>query len=287
MLVNILCGCVEVYQLVKMNRDGSGKLIERVKILPRTVRLLEGRKVRTGTAESGFKLLTDEAIQHRMKAFGDVTLVDKKINQLPDGSIELQTVYEFKDINKVTFWIAPTFACTDKNNKGNFKLKYQRVVWRDWEKKHYHMDLLSVEGAVPPSQSPKFSSPYLEQDYRRLVPVFQDMLKDFRFELQVQAPPDLEQFEDHSMVNGMPFNGNTVTVYRVYGENVTLDGELIRSFLMGEIRERIHLYEGQWRRRERALPETITPYGREYTGMSVRFLKTIYEAKPENKDEQK
>jgi hypothetical protein len=273
-------GCVEVNHLVKMNRDGSGTLTERVRILPRTVRLLAGRKARTGESETQFSLLSDQAVQKRAQVFGEVTVRAKKQETLPDGAVQIETVYDFKDVNKVTFWMSPTFACTDKGRTGALKLPYARIVWSDWNKKHQKMDRMGVEAPRPPNQA-RFSSPADVQRYRRVTPMFQDMLRDFKFEIQVRAPADLEQFEDHSMVNGMPFDGATVTVYRVYGENVVLNPDLVRGFLMGEVGGRIDAWGGDWRKAERALPNTFTPYGSDYGGMGMRFLKTIADASPD------
>lgn len=282
-----MSGCVEVYQLVKMNRDGSGTLTERARILPRTIRLMAGRKARTGAGEDQFALITDQAIEKRTKAFGGVTVKSKKPpTTLPDGSIEIEVVYDFKDINKVTFWIAPTFANSDPKNKGTVKLSYAQVVWSEWNKKNLRMDRINVESARPPSQQ-KFSSPSVLQDYRRVTPIFQDMMNDFKFEIVIQAPPDLEAFEDLGMVNNMPIDGTRVTPYRAYGENVTRNSELIRGLAMGEVGGRTDAYGGDWRGIEQGLANTISPYGRPYEGMGVRFIKSVVDAQAAPPDAKK
>ncbi|MBA4387708.1 MAG: hypothetical protein C0404_06985 [Verrucomicrobia bacterium] len=285
----VVSGCVEVYELVEMNRDGSGVLTERVRILPRTIRMMSGRKARTGESDEQYKLLTEQASEKRTKALGGVTVKSRKQNTLPDGSLEVETVFDFKDINKVNLWIAPTFASTDKNSKGHLRLSYAQVVWSEWNKKNLRMDRMNIESARPPSQQ-KFSSPSVLQDYRRVTPIFQDMLSDFKFEIQVKAPKDLEAYEDLGMVQNMPFEGTTVTVYRAYGENVVMNPELIRGLLMGEVGGRTDAYGGDWRGIEQGLPNTVSPYGRPYEGMGVRFLKTIVDATaapPEARKEEK
>jgi hypothetical protein len=85
------------------------------------------------------------------------------------------------------------------------------------------------------------------------------------------------------MVGGMPIDGNIVTPVRIYGHNAVLNSELIRGFLMGEVGGRSDAWGGTWRKMERALPNTYTPYGSGYGGMSVHFFKTV-EVPPPGKE---
>ena len=259
-----LTGCVEVHQLVKMNRDGSGTLTERVRVLPRAVRLMAGRMAREGQAAEGFKVLTDAALEKRVKAIGGVTVKSKTQKTLADGTLELVVVYDFKDINQLTFYMVPSFDSTDPRRKGDFRLTYARVIFNDWHKKYFKQDQMNVQvtGKAPEQKS---SSPSVVQDYRQVAPIFQDMLNDLRFEIQIKGPDDLEAYESGDMVSSMPIDGNVVTAYRVYGENVVLDSEVVRGFLMGEHRG------GS----VRGLPNTVSPYSPSgERGMAVRFLKT-------------
>jgi hypothetical protein len=106
--------------------------------------------------------------------------------------------------------------------------------------------------------------------------MFLDMLEDFKYEIQIQAPKDLESFEDkRGMVRGMPIDGNIVTPVRVYGKNAVLNSELIRGFAMGEVGGHSNAWGGTYRKMERGLPNTYTPYGADYYGMGVHFFKTV------------
>lgn len=280
-------GCVRIHQLIKMHHDGSGTLIEKVRVMPRVLRLLAGRKKRTGKAENTIQLVSEQFLQQRLKAYGEVTLKSKKLTTLPDGSKQLEAVYAFKNINKVKLWMIPTFACTDKNRTGQLGFDYKRIVYHNWDKKYYKADNLSLKYPRHPGQK-KFSAPAVVQRYRNVTPVFLDMLKDFRFEIQIQAPDDVEEFDDVGMVGGMPISDNNkVTVLRVYGENIIQNPEMIRGFIMGEIGGRTDAWGGNWRPMERALPDTMTPYGCDYYGMHVRFLKMVAVPRPKAKPKKK
>lgn len=277
-------GCIHVRQLVKMNHDGSGTLTETVRVLPRTIRLLKRSKGHKGN----IALLTDQALEKRIKSFGAVTVKSKARKALPDGSLQLKTVMTFKDINKVNLWMVPMFRGADPKMTGSVKLRYRQVV-RGYNRdpRYYRKDLLDVRVNRRTSQT-KVSSPVIAQNYRDVTPAFRDMLKDFRFEIQIQAPDDLETFEDkRHMVTNMPFDANVVTPYRVYGENAIVNSELIRGFLMGEVGGHSDAWGGAWRPLERSLPNTYTPYGSGYGGMHVQFFKTIVVPKPGSKKEKK
>ena len=187
-IVLTMPGCIHVHQLVKMNHDGSGTLTETVRVLPRTIRLLERSKPGKGS----IALLADQALEKRIKSFGGVTLKSKARKILPDGSLELKTVMVFKNINKVQLWMSPMFRGSDPKMNGSFKLRYRQVV-RGYNRdpNYYRKDLLDVQVNRRTSQS-KVSSPVIAQNYRDVTPAFRDMLKDFRFEIQIQAPDDLE-----------------------------------------------------------------------------------------------
>lgn len=275
-------GCVRVHQLVKMNHDGSGTLTETITILPRAVRMLEGHAKRTGQAEDGFALLTEEALKQRTASFGEVTLKSKETKVLPDGSRMIKAVFEFKDVNKINLYIVPTFQTSSKDRTGLLKFRYQRIV-RGWETppNYYKKDQLNVVCQRHPTQQ-KFSSPEIQQQFRDVTPIFQDMLKDFYFEIQIQAPDDIETFDDkRDMVGGMPFDRDIVIPYRVTGADVAATPELIRGMLMGEFGGMSNAWGGDWRRMELGMPNTHTPYGSDYGGMGVHFFKTVRVSGPD------
>lgn len=113
-VVLLFCSCVEIEQEIHMNHDGSGKIIERAALTPCGVRMLEGMKKRTGKSETTPYLLTDEHLQMGLQSLGKVKLENKRVIRLPDGREQVETVYSFKDSNKVKYYIVPNFAYKKK-----------------------------------------------------------------------------------------------------------------------------------------------------------------------------
>ncbi|MFO7899302.1 MAG: hypothetical protein R6V58_09600 [Planctomycetota bacterium] len=280
-------GCVRIHQLVKINHDGSGTLTETITVLPRAVRMLEGHAKRAGEGEDGFALLAEEALKKRTKSFGGVTLKSKERKTLPDGSRTLKTVFEFKDINQVHLHIAPTFRCAEKGRTGSLRLRYRRVVrGHGRNPKYYKKDQVDVMYDRYPTQK-KYSAPSIQRQSRDVAPMFQDMLREFRFEIQIEAPDDIETFDDRRhMIRAMPFDRDVVTPYRITGEDVAANPELIRGLLLGEFGGTSDAWGGQLRRVELDMPNTHTPYGSPYGGMHVHFFKSVEVPKPGAKEEQ-
>ncbi len=264
-------GCVHVDYLVKMQHDGSGELHETIRVLPRAVLLMEGRKKRAGASDTDFDLLSDAAIQTRAKAFG-VTLKNKEVKELPDRSRQLKAVYTFQDVNKVSLRMMPTFKCTDKARDGRMGFRYQNIVHNRQSDTYYKSDQMDIQVGRHPTQN-KFSSPAVLQAFRKVNPIFTDMVKDFELTIRIQAPDDVESYEDNGMVIGMPKDGNIVIPCQVFGRNVTGSPEVIRQLITGEIGGRSDAWGGSWAKLEKTIPRTWTPYGAGYHRMHVRFLK--------------
>ena len=278
-------GCVHIDYLIKMTHEGSGELHETIRVMPRAVLLMEGRKKRAGASDTEFDLISDKAIQTRAKAFG-VVLKTKEVKELPDKSKQLKAVYTFADANTLSLRMMPTFKCTDKSRDGRVAFPYSRIVHHGWSDKWYKADQMGIKYGRHPTQK-KFSSPAVLQDFRRVNPIFLDMIKDFELTIRIQAPPDVESYEDAGMVKGMPKDGNIVIPYQVFGKNVTGSPEVIRQLITGEIGGRSDAWGGSWAKMERTIPRTWTPYGAGYGGMGVRFLKLSEVPRPAGAGEKK
>ncbi len=272
--MGLFCGCVEIYQLVKMNHDGSGEIVESITVLPEIFRLLERQAKEAGRPPEPVAILSEDAQQARLRAYGEVVLKERKQTRLPDGSQRLDSVYSFRDINKVQLWIVPSFNYGKQPQPGRLGFQYAKIVYDRSSQKWYRKDLLSLQFQRHPAQE-KFSAPSVLQDFREVTPMFLDMLKDFRFTIEIQAPSDVESFEEWDMVTGMPTVENRVIPYRVSGRDVILNPEIVRGFITGEIGGRSDAYGGDWVAIERSIPNVITPYAAPYHGMSVRFAKVV------------
>jgi hypothetical protein len=266
--VALLCasvgsGCVQVHQLVKMEHDGSGEFVERVKILPRAVRLLERKKGVGAGKEHTFGLLSDEALSERIKAYGEMTLKSKKAEKLPDGSHQIEVVCTFKDVNKIRLFVIPTLKTVDKKMTGKLRLQYARIG-DVWGRGKCHIDQVSFHPEACHAKG-KYVSPATVEKYRRAFPVFADMIRDFRFKIEVQAPDDVESFEDRSMLIGIRAEGNRAIPLDLKGENIIRNPRILEMFATGE------MAGGRvWKRLEQSVPRTVTPIA---ARMGVRFLK--------------
>ncbi len=280
-LVSLLfvCGCVDVRQVVHVNHDGSGKIVEKISVLPRGLRMIEGMKKRKGG--SGISvLLTDESFQIRKKAMGEVEVESKKENMTKDGRKEIETVYTFKDLNKVNFWMVPTFGYKSKIKDGNgrtatyngaLRLSFSPSYITTWGgRSTLHRETIRVESRTTHGLvGQPFSSPSVRQEYQRVLPVFLDMFKDFHAEIVVVAP--IESFEEpRNMIGNMKVDGNRVTIFEMDGRGVIQAPGMIHQVIMNEVVGGRDLAKNQG-----AMAGVFTPWPSVHGGRWFRFMKSV------------
>jgi hypothetical protein len=236
----LICGCVQITQEVHINHDGSGKIVEKITVLPRGVRLLEGMKKRKGG--SGVPvLLSEEAFQKRLKAMGGVSVEKKEDVTLEDGRRQIETVYTFKNISNVVFWTAPTLSHKNtQKTRGGHNPNYQGKLTLNFRPEYERFGKLYKETVeIKASTSHQMpgqprSSPAEQQKYRRVLPIFQDMIKDFKYSIVAVAP--IESFEEpRRMLQNVRYDGNRVTVYELDGRGVIQAGDMIHQLIMREV----------------------------------------------------
>ncbi|MFC1671926.1 hypothetical protein ACFL01_02200 [Planctomycetota bacterium] len=271
--VLLICGCVDVNQVTHLEHDGSGKIVEKISVLPRGLRLLKGMEKRGGGAAAA-ALLTEESFQTRLKAMGEVTVESRKDNTLKDGRREIETVYTFKDINKVNFWIVPTFGYKSKikdgngrthNYSGHMKLKFvpEFVSWGRIFRETITVNTRTTHGMV----GQPMSSPSVKEEYRRVLPIFLDMFKDFRVKMEVIAP--IESFEEpRDMVGNVRVDGNRVTVFEMNGKGVIQSPGMVHQVIMNEV-----VGGGNLAKHQSAMPGVFTPLPAVPHGRWFRFMK--------------
>jgi len=269
----LLCGCVEIEQEIYMNHDGSGKIIERVALTPRGVRMLEGMKKRTGKEIGTPYLLSDEHLQARLKALGGVELVSKRVIRLPDGRDQVEVVYSFKDSNKVKYCIVPTFAYKKKLQKeyrggfdGTLILKFT-PEFESWGRIYRETVTLQCDTtAVMPPQP--LCAPAERQKFIRVLPIFLDMLKEFKLSMTLIAP--IEDFEERDMLTNLRADHNKVTIYYAEGQSVVQAPSMILQLIMNEVIGGADLENNQ-----NAMPGVFTPWPAIHQGRGCRFMKSV------------
>lgn len=269
-----LSGCIEVHQEIHVNHDGSGKIVERISVTPRGYRMMKGYQARTGKKAEGPALLSDEFFRKRSASMGELEVKSRKEKDLPDGTKEMEVVYTFKDINKIHVWSIPTLRYMKPDGKepcldGMVKFDFKKGPRDRWGKRYreelYVPTLLRVRhlrGREP-------LTPAELQKYKDIVPIFQDMLKDFHVTITIIPP--IERFEERGMVERMPVaKPNRVKLLDVDGEALVNNPVVLRMFLSntlpggGIMESRI----------PRMVPGSATPWFHNYHHKYVRFCKT-------------
>ena len=274
-VVLLSSGCVDMEQEVHINHDASGKIIERVAVTARGLRLLEGMRKRAGKGGPTSLTMMNKAFQERKKALGAVELVSKTENTLPDGRKQIEAVYSFKHINDVTLSIAPTFSymskIKDENGQtrsfdGALRFEYidEYVNWGRLFKETVRVNSLDSRNM----RLSKLSTPADRQKFKRIMPIYIDMLKDFHLSIKVIAP--IEEFEDpRFMLWGVSADGNRVNIYNIDGEDLAAASDLILQLAMNEVDG------GLIAATQAAIPSLFTSIPDNYRRYGMRFMKPL------------
>jgi hypothetical protein len=176
----------------------------------------------------------------------------------------------------VNFWMVPTFSYKSKikdrhgrtsNYTGALKLQFipSYVRFGRLHRETIRINSKTTHGMV----GQPFSSPTVRQKYQRVLPIFLDMLKDFRAEIVVIAP--IESFEEpRDMIGNVRVDRNRVTIFKMDGKNAIQAGGMIHQVLMNEVVGGRNLAKNQ-----SAMPGVFTPWPSVYGGRWFRFMKTI------------
>ena len=271
----VLTGCIELHQEIHVNHDGSGKIVERISVQRRGYRMMKGFQARTGKSVEEPALLSDEFFQKRSKSMGELTVESRKEEARPDGTKEIEVVYTFKNINKVHVWSIPTMRCMRPDGKepcldGMVKFDFQKGP-RDTEwgvryrEELYVPTLLRARHLA--NQEPL--SPVEFQEFQDILPIFQDMLKDFHVSITIIPP--IESFEELGMVTRMPVEKpNRVKLLDIDGKTLINSPAVLQMFLSNTIPHGGYLESNV----PSMLPGSANPWFDNYHHKCVRFCKT-------------
>ncbi len=269
-----LCGCVDFRQEIYMNHDGSGKIVEKISIRPRGYRMMKGLETRKGKKTDEPIILSDAFFEKRCKSIGEVEIESKKKTDLPDGRKQVEVVYTFKDINKVHLWNIPTMRymrpngkeeCLDGKIKFNFVKGPRDTQWGSRYREELYIPTIMRTGQLGQQQP---LSPAERQKFENIVPIYQDVLRDFHISITIIPP--IESFEERNMVSRMPVEGkNRVHLLKIDGKNLTANPNALRLFLANTMPSGGYL-DGVV---PRQLPGTTNPWFNNYHHKMVRFCK--------------
>ncbi len=271
----LLCGCVDMRQEIHVNHDGSGKIVERIQLTPRGKRMMEGFGKKKGVANLDPIVLSDALFQERLKTMGEVELKSRETETTKDGRKVLKAEYAFKDINKVMLWMLPTMAAfkgfEQRKIDGRMTFKYRTEPRESWGRVYREEMYIKPVPRLRDLVGPEPMTPAKRQEYKRVVQVFQDMLEDFSLSITLVAP--VEEFEERGMVGGFPFEGNTVTLLRVKGEDLSASPEALLLLVSNEFYA-TRSTEREIGRMFGMIPRVYSPWIQNYNGCGIRFLKT-------------
>jgi hypothetical protein len=171
-------GCIKVRLTVQLNEDGSGKLVEDLVFGEKLVDASQRLK-NVPTIE---ELTSDETIKKRLPHMGKgVSVVSKKVEKQPDGSVRMVVVYAFEDISNLRVASFPYGAGWEET-----KIRFSLRSSTDLLASHH----LTVDFERPGKASPSKPPPLTEleaQQIRQLLPIFKDLLEGFELKLRLEV----------------------------------------------------------------------------------------------------
>jgi hypothetical protein len=269
----LAAGCVDVRQEIHMNHDGSGRIVEKIAVKPRGIRMMKGLEKRKGKKTDHPALLSDEFFQKRSKSMGEVTVEKKEDKTLADGTRKVEVVYTFKDISKVHLWFVPTMRHAmpghkDESFKGKVKFKWEQGPRQDQWGNIFRETLTVLLIRTRTIKAQPQLSPVERKKFEEVLPIYQDMLKDFYFSITIVAP--IESFEERGMVARMPVEKpNRVVLQKIDGKTLARSPAALRMFLANTVPSGGYLESTI----PRMVPGSATPWFYYYHPKSVRFCK--------------
>jgi hypothetical protein len=270
----LAAGCVDVRQEIRMNHDGSGKIVEKIAVKPRGIRMMKGLEKRKGKKTDHPVLLSDEFFQKRSKSMGEVSVEKKEDKTLPNGTRQVEVTYAFKDISKVHLWFVPTMRPAMPGHKceyfdGKVKFSFEKGPRTDqWG--NVFREVLTIPSLIRTrgiKARPQLS-PVERKKFEKILPMYQDMLKDFYCSIVIVAP--IESFEERGMVARMPVEKpNRVVLQKIDGRTLARSPAALRMFLANTVPSGGYLESSI----PRMVPGSASPWFHNYHSKYVRFCK--------------
>lgn len=215
----LLGGCVQVEQTVVLNRDGSGRVIERIW----TVDWVMQSAKRDPELAAVSDLFLEKNARERMAAYGDVTLVSHTVTNLGCHGIECRTVMAFSNINAITLPVALP-GDTSQTERITFVLG-NKQTWDGWDGWHYSVTRpLTISRQARYDGERRSMSLAEKERWARLLPAVREMVKGLRLVAKVEA---------FAPVNGKPSH----TIYEVTDKDLVSGDALIDLFARGRMPE--------------------------------------------------
>ncbi|MFO7900603.1 MAG: hypothetical protein R6V58_16270 [Planctomycetota bacterium] len=202
----ILAGCIQIDTTIKLERDGSATVTERLHV-SKVLLDLDGQ--RGGKTESFAALLSRKDALRRMKKMGTgIRLVDHEVRPAEGGARESVAVYKIDDLNDLVY-MSPLLAVREYPGMNRVAFKLEPIlkssrynIGRAGQVRVRVLGLTrsgkTVDGIRGPRRkhgepAPIGPSPRELQAYRDVAPIFRDVLKDFFVRLRFETYCPVEQ----------------------------------------------------------------------------------------------
>lgn len=188
-----LAGCIELDIHIKVHPDERVTITERVRLTDAVLDLAS-----TLPAKEGLEVLLkkDRALE-RLKLMGEgCTLVSHAVNDLPGGGKECVAVYTIPDLNRLHLCTPAIAVVGHEENRLSFRF------YPEYFPRYNHRLGTMVTRLSTPSGNrksiydgaylqprPKPISPAEAQDYRDLIPILADLMKDFELRMRIEYWP--------------------------------------------------------------------------------------------------
>lgn len=220
-----LAGCLQMERIVRVNRDGSGVLIERLVLGNEMVEML--REVASATQPEGqpFSIRNDEELRGKAANFGEgVRFLSAKDLETGFGK-GFEARYAFADINKLRIGQDPGESIpggesTAANDK---EAKFTTFTFRPANPAelvvHWPVDEAAYEaGAGSTEASNEVTSPEQEQ---MAMEMMKSVFKDVRMVIHIEVVGDIVE------TNATHRRGNRVTLMEIdFGELISSEAAL-------------------------------------------------------------
>lgn len=183
-----LPGCMQLDVTVRLESDGRGTVIEKLSYSKKVLDFESDTSSTTGIKA----LLSKEAAEKRADSMGKgMKLVSHKLAETEDGGLEAVSKYEIPDLNDARL-IYPYLAMPDAEKKQLKLTVYPSYFSAGWDR--FNQDQpgwmgvhvgSDVYGHQPKPAPPL--SPAKEQELRKLIPVFRDLLRGFKIKMTFEG----------------------------------------------------------------------------------------------------
>ena len=97
-LLLVAGGCYKIRLTVRMNEDGTGQVVEEIVFGEKLVNVSKRLKGLPTVEE----LTSERRVKERLTRMGDgVTLAERKVDKLADGSVRMVVTYNYADISSL------------------------------------------------------------------------------------------------------------------------------------------------------------------------------------------